>query len=121
MSDIEQIVGKIIVKITGGNVGDEKILFECSDQTTFKMYHFQDCCENVQVDQIVGDINNILHSPVLSAEESNPDRPIIDDIYNESFTWTDFTITTEKGTVVFQWLGCSNGYYGETPQFELVK
>lgn len=117
---IEELKGKTIVEVTGCNEESEEIVFKCDDGTSFIMFHYQDCCENVQVDKIEGDIENLLGSPVIEVTEENPNRPIADGEYIDSFTWTDFTITTEKGSVVFQWLGCSNGYYGETPCFKEI-
>ena len=113
---INKIIGKTIVEIKG----EDEIIFSCSDATKFRMYHFQDCCENVSVDCILGDVNNLLNSPVNHAEETHPDIPC-ENLSSESFTWTDFRIITEKGEVIYRWLGVSNGYYGETPEFEELK
>ena len=33
------------------------------------MYHHQDCCENVWLEDINGDINVILNSPILRFDE----------------------------------------------------
>lgn len=116
---IKELIGKTITSITG--VENDDIIFVCSDNTKYRMHHFQDCCESVQVDKVIGDINDILNFPVIESLEENPDRPSgIETEYEESFTWTDYTITTSKGTVVFQWLGCSNGYYGEDVEFEKI-
>jgi len=85
----------------------------------YQLYHERDCCEQVTINEIHGDISDLLESPVLFAEESSNegsegDRP---DKYSESWTWTFYRIGTIKGSAVIRWLGESNGYYGEGVSF----
>lgn len=113
---IESLIGKTICQIT--NNGDE-IVFTCTDGEQFKMYHSQDCCESVGVDDIVGDIGDILNSPILRAsEDSSGENPVDKADYEaESFTWTFYNIATIKGQITIRWYGSSNGYYSEGVDF----
>jgi len=117
---ISELIGKTITKITGNSENSESIIFTCSDGTFYEMYHYSDCCESVMVDKIDGDLAHLIGSPILLAEKTNPETGILGKVpvNEESFTWTDFTIETSLGKVVFEWLGCSNGYYGEEPDFK---
>ncbi len=79
------------------------------------MYHEQDCCESVHLEDISEDWEYVLNdATVVEAYEStNSFDPPPDDYYPESYTWTLYRIITDKGTVVMRWYGTSNGYYSE--------
>ena len=82
------------------------------------MSHYQDCCEQVYIEDIVGDINDVVGSPILLAEEAISHD---DDKGNfESITWTFYHLSTIKGGVTIRWCGSSNGYYSESVDFERV-
>jgi hypothetical protein len=115
------LIGKIITKITGCENNSDCIIFECSDGTKYQMYHYQDCCESVNVEDICGDVDDLLNSPVLDASEdtSGENPPGFDtEEYQDSFTWTFYNIRTAKGHVTIRWYGQSNGYYSESVDFE---
>ena len=115
----ETLVGKTLVAVTGEK-GDDAIIFTCDNGDRYQLWHVQDCCEAVSVEDICGEWDEIIGSPILKAEEnSNRDWP--DDKeknqYLESFTWTYYRITTMRGQVVIRWYGTSNGYYSESVTF----
>ncbi len=99
------------------NNDNEEIVFRTAQGETFKLMHFQDCCENVRVEDIDGDLQDLVGWPILQAEESsNSDQGAKDD-YDESYTWTFYKLATVKGSVTIRWYGSSNGYYGESVDF----
>lgn len=113
---IELLIGKTLKEI---NKTDDSIEFITTEDEKFLMFHSQDCCENVQVDDIDSDINDLIGSPILQAEErtNSEDRFGREDLY-ESWTWTFYTIRNIKTSVTIKWLGSSNGYYSESVSFE---
>lgn len=97
---------------------NDELVFECDDGRLFTFTHVQDCCEDVQIEDICGDLQDLVGNPLLQAEEvtysdANPaDVPSKD--YQDSFTWTFYKFATIKGSVTVRWYGTSNGYYSES-------
>ena len=116
----ETLHGKTITVIDGAEEGSEATVFTCGDGSSYRMYHIQECCENVRLEEVVGDPKALVGQKVLAAFEStnrdgDPRHP-----WSESWTWTFYTIRTMKHTVVFRWLGESSGYYSESVDFRQV-
>lgn len=93
-------------------VSNDKISFTTECGKHFIMTHIQDCCENVYIEDICGDLSDLLNEPILVADEVTNS----DDAKNngdESWTWTFYKLRTRKGDVTIRWYGTSNGYYSE--------
>lgn len=113
-SDLE---GKTIKNITGLEKCSDEVIFECTDGSKYKMYHVQDCCESVEVEDIIGDKDDLIGSEIIIAEENtNADGPKLGK-YDDSYTWTFYKLATKKGYVDIRWYGSSNGYYAEDVDF----
>ncbi len=69
------------------------------------------------MEDVCGDIYDLIGSPITQAEECVSTDPLSGHEAYESFTWTFYRIATAKGQVVFRWLGESNGYYSEGVDF----
>lgn len=66
--DISQLIGKIFTSIDKGAV-EEELIFTVSETEKYIMYHAQDCCEHVSIEDINGDLQDLVGSPILRAEE----------------------------------------------------
>lgn len=92
------------------------LVFVDSDGPTLHLFqHSQDCCESVYLEDIIGDLADLIGYPLLQAElvteESTTDE------WGNSQTWSFYKFATVKGSVTFRWYGESNGYYSETVEY----
>lgn len=113
---ISILTGLTLAKIKGMQRGSQEIVFETTCGRLFRMYHMQDCCERVDVEDIWGDCEDLIGSPITLARESVNSNQ--DPEPWESSTWTFYNLATNKGSVDIRWLGKSNGYYSERVTFE---
>jgi hypothetical protein len=110
---IEDMRGKVFTRVTG-SVGGDQLVFETATER-FVFFHHQDCCESVDINDIVGDLEDLVGEPLLIAEEVSGETPVdFNEMDHESVTWTFYKFATRKGYVDVRWLGESNGYYSES-------
>ena len=108
---IEDMRGKVFTRVTG-SVGGDTLVFENASER-FVFFHYQDCCESVDINDIVGDLEDLVGDPLLIAEEvSGATEPDVE--HYQSYTYTFYKFATRKGYVDVRWLGESNGYYSES-------
>lgn len=115
--NITELIGKTIQHIEYNSILAEEIKFIISEEEKYRMYHDQSCCEQVNVEDIVGELDWLIGSPILRAEERTNHNED-DDI---SSTWTYYEIATLKGSVTIRWYGTSNCYYSESVNFERME
>ena len=109
---IEDLLGKKVTKIVGGAQYDTEIKFYTECGYVYTMYHDQDCCESVSVEDISGDLQDLVGREIVEASEFSQDNPHA----SESGTWTFYKINSDswRGGVCIRWNGESNGYYSES-------
>jgi hypothetical protein len=113
---LTDLIGKTFNEVRQVEMHNDAIQF-LGDQGDFALTHCQDCCESVYIEDINGDLNDLVGTPILVADNCSdiPDPEKLNE-YDESFTWTFFRISTIKGTVVIRFYGSSNGYYSESAE-----
>lgn len=112
---VSELVGKTLSSVVGDKYS---INFTTEDGTRYEMYHDQDCCECVYIENICGELKDLEGSPLTMAEEAKDvDLPPLENDGDYSFTWTVYTFATVKGQVTVRWYGSSNGYYSESVSF----
>lgn len=131
MTEFSDLNNKILVEVTGLHEGSDEVKFICLDGSKYLMYHHQDCCEHVSINDVCGDVADLQAALVVSAEEVASVHGTEDDMCDlpsqdeddyeyrmtDSRTWTFYKIQTNKGAVTIRWLGVSNGYYSERVDF----
>lgn len=122
ITTFDSIVGKTpkaIFFLDGGCALQEdpkyaaKVLFVFTDQTFLLFEHDQSCCETVEVEDVAGDLSDLIGSPLLLAEEVTGNGRLEYDDAKSSVTWTFYRFGTAKGDLSIRWWGNSNGYYSE--------
>jgi len=105
---------------------EDHITFKTADGDEWKMYHQQDCCEWVAIEDVCGDLQDLIGHPMVQAESvtSDTENNITDeervwltlkdelnsDVEGDEL-WTFYKFATIKGSVNIRWFGTSNGYY----------
>lgn len=131
--EITELIGKTLTEVINN---DDELIFVCDNGDKYKLYHEQDCCEGVSIEDINGDLQDLVGKPILKAEEVSNDD--FEKAFNDSFTkkegdyskedkdgnyepesctWTFYKLATIKGYVDVRWFGESNGYYSEGVDF----
>ena len=128
LRDFEELVGHTLLAVE--NLEDEVLRFTIEDGSEYAMHHYQSCCERVTIEDICGDLNDLIGAPILLAEEVTSTGgwgwvdgdPKMDDNPRgaASYTWTFYKLATIKGSVDIRWYGSSNGYYSESVSFDEV-
>ena len=116
MEKFSDLKGKILSEIQ--NINNDQLIFTTTEGEKFKLYHSQDCCESVSIEDINGDLKDLIGNPLILAEETS--NELGNELGNESETWTFYRLATVKGYVDIRWIGISNGYYSESVYFEKV-
>ena len=96
--------------------GNTELYFMRNGEKIYGLGHINDCCEAVWLEDINGDLDDLVGSPITRFDEITEEGDYDENSY-ESTTWTFYHIATAKGTVVLRWCGESNGYYSESVDF----
>jgi len=130
MAELKDLIGKklkSVARIDYGFGGYNEIIFTTINNKKYHLYHRNNCCENVYIEDICGALNDLVGSPITMAEEidnkvsASATKKANGGYMPESYTWTFYKFATIKGYVTMRWLGTSNGYYSESVYFDEVK
>ena len=114
--NVDELIGKTLTEIK--RIDDEELIFITDSGEKYRMYHEQDCCESVEIEDIIGDLDDLVGAPITMAEE------IVNDGEESDWgtkTWSFYKFATINGYVTIRWLGESNGYYSESVDFVLIE
>ncbi len=113
-ADLSSMLGVTLVKIERETNPDVlKFFSDCGRQ--WRMHHWQDCCERVEIEELVGELDDLVGHPILVAEERVSEGKLE---YGDTETFTFYELATIRGSVTLRWYGTSNGYYSERVNFE---
>lgn len=124
--DIEGATVKDLLGLTLASIENSEsshmLTFTTTCNQKYLMYHESDCCENVWIEDICGELKDLVGSPITLAEESSS-RLTEEELGEDSEgsgTWTFYKFATIKGYVDIRWCGTSNGFYSESVDFVKV-
>lgn len=69
VNEFASMIGVTMVKVTGHEQGSDSMIFHADDGRRFVFYHQEDCCESVCIEDLCGDVEDLVGSPLLVAEE----------------------------------------------------
>jgi hypothetical protein len=116
--ELNVMLGHVFSSVVVGE-NNQTMTFHSQDGTRFEFYHGQDCCESVQVEDVVGDLADLVGCPLVEADEiSSEGYPNPED--GDVVQWTFYRFSTVRGTVTVRWLGDSNGYYSMSVDFKVI-
>lgn len=118
---VSELIGKTLQSVT--QTSDDRIIFRTDEGDEYTLGHHQDCCESVSIESVIGDLDDLIGTPILLAEEATSgENPTgVEKEYPGSFTWTFYKFATIKGYVDIRWYGESNGWYSESVDFDKKK
>lgn len=116
-ADFAKLARNGFEKVKGLCKGSEEVWFYCKTGEIVRMYHSQDCCEDVSIESIDNTDDIYTDTTFCEIQEATNSG---DNEYG-TFTWTFYLIRTNKGYSTIRWLGESNGYYSESVDFELYE
>lgn len=111
--DVSVLLGETLVDIT--QFENKTLYFTTLSGRKYMMYHANEYTESVEIESIVGALDDLIGVPLLLSEAvsySNED---------EHYTWTFYKFATRKGYVDIRWYGSSNGFYSERVDFIQVE
>ena len=118
VNTIDDLIGKTFAEVATAK-DNEELHFILANGDKYIFYHGQDCCECVLIEDVCGELSDLVGSPITMAEET-----IHENICNkdyESATYTFYKFATAKGYVTVRWCGTSNGFYSERVDFMFRK
>jgi hypothetical protein len=128
MAKFKDLVGKILTEIKKNEDNDE-LIFVVEDGTKYIMYHAQEYCENVWIEDINGDLDDLIGTPIIKAEEVLNYEPTSEEDIEKTkeannlpgyYEWAFYKLATIKGYVDIRWFGESTGYYSVNVDFDLL-
>lgn len=120
--DFSTLEGKTLVSTQlWSNYGHDGVFltFETACGAKYSLFHKQMCCESVMLEDVVGDLDDLVGTPIVSAEESseNHQRTCEEGYLRSVQRYTFYHLRTHKGDVTLRFNGESNGYYSVAVSF----
>jgi hypothetical protein len=117
--EVSSLVGEVLTYIDTDEKNDEIMLTTASGRK-IRIYHSQDCCESVRIEDTQGNWHDLVGKVIVEASEDVQPSGDPPPEYPDSWTRTALTFRVDGATVISRWIGESNGYYSESVDIEDV-
>jgi hypothetical protein len=119
---VTDLKGETMLSVTGMDKDSDVVTFTSESGHQWTLYHRQDCCESVSIEDVIGDPADLVGAPILMAEDVSrhypDDQTYKDEEWGDVSEWTFYKFATIKGYVTLRWYGTSNGYYSTDVDFK---
>lgn len=103
----ESLQGQTFTHIERQDAAHIQYIEFCNEDTCIVQAHFQQCCERVYLDDIVGDLEDLQGMPILLAEETCSTK-------DTSPLWTFYKLAGLKGFATLRWCAGNDSMYSES-------
>jgi hypothetical protein len=107
-TNIASLVGETLTHIDCD--GTSQIMLTTASGRQIMIYHEQDCCESVQIQDTEGNWHDLI-GKVITDTDHDTTHTCGD--CADSCTLSVLTFKVDDATVISRWIGESNGYYSE--------
>lgn len=117
--ELNSLVGEVLTYIDTDGKGE--IMLTTESGRKIRIYHEQDCCESVRIEDTEGNWHNLIGKVIVEVNyDIDPSGAPMPE-YPDSWTRTNLTFKVNDATVISKWIGESNGYYSESVDIEEIK
>lgn len=92
-----------------GRFDNEAIVFDKGANELYVLTHIQECCENVWIESITGELEDLIDSPLIMAEVASQTKRDEDGFADQIFYFYKFA--TAKGYVTIRFVADDTPYY----------
>lgn len=93
------LCGKIVAHMDGFHSGSTECCIKFTDGSLARLYHEQDCCEEVYLEDVCGNPSDFIEQPLTLFEQR-------DGTYDEgSMRYTFYELGCPKGCITLRWYG----------------
>lgn len=115
--ELDSLVGEVLTHIDVSE-SNEEIRLTTQSGRIILIYHDQDCCESVKIEDTEGDWHSLIGKVLIETKKEEYPQGDPPPEYPDSWTRTVLKFRVDDATVISRWIGESNGYYSESVDIE---
>ena len=115
LAEFDDMLGRVV---SHWDCTQDELVLHFGENQRVRFCHDQDCCESVVIEDVCGDLDDLIGTPLVEAEvvyqtDEDPEA-VPGDHADDSWTWSFYKFGTRRGSVTVRWFGTSNGFYSES-------